>query len=72
MVTYKTGDIFKSPAQVITNTINCVGVMGAGLALEFKNRYAHSCNCQKWLQIFCVPVPSIFNFENGATWEFEF
>jgi len=39
MVTYKSGDIFRSPAQVITNTVNCVGVMGKGLALEFKNRY---------------------------------
>jgi len=40
MVRYTTGDIFKSPAQVITNPVNCVGVMGGGLALEFKKRYA--------------------------------
>ena len=39
MITFIKGDIFKSPAQVITNTVNCVGVMGAGLALQFKNRY---------------------------------
>ncbi len=39
MVTYVSGDIFKSPAQVLTNTVNCVGVMGKGVALEFKNRY---------------------------------
>lgn len=39
MVTYVQGDIFKSPAQVLTNTVNCVGVMGKGVALEFKNRY---------------------------------
>ncbi len=31
--------IFESPAQTLVNTINCVGVMGKGLALEFKNRY---------------------------------
>lgn len=39
MITYKTGNIFNSKAQVITNTVNCVGVMGKGLALEFKNRF---------------------------------
>lgn len=31
--------IFDSTAQTLVNTINCVGVMGKGLALEFKNRY---------------------------------
>lgn len=39
MVTYVQGDIFQSPAQVLTNAVNCVGVMGKGIALEFKNRY---------------------------------
>ena len=39
MVVYKTGDIFDSPAQVITNTVNCVGVMGKGLAREFKKKF---------------------------------
>lgn len=39
MVTFVKGDIFKSPAQVLTNTVNCAGVMGKGVALEFKNRY---------------------------------
>jgi O-acetyl-ADP-ribose deacetylase (regulator of RNase III) len=39
MTQYLTGDIFSSPAQVITNAVNCVGVMGAGLALEFKKRF---------------------------------
>lgn len=31
--------IFDSNAQTLVNTVNCVGVMGKGLALEFKNRY---------------------------------
>ena len=39
MVTFVKGDIFKSPAQVLTNTVNCAGIMGKGVALEFKNRY---------------------------------
>jgi hypothetical protein len=39
MIIYRKGDIFNSNAQVITNPVNCVGVMGKGLALEFKNRF---------------------------------
>ena len=33
------GNIFNSKCQTIVNTVNCTGVMGKGLALEFKNRY---------------------------------
>jgi len=33
------GDIFQSKAQTIINTVNCVGVMGKGIALEFKKHY---------------------------------
>jgi O-acetyl-ADP-ribose deacetylase (regulator of RNase III) len=39
MITYLKGDIFNSPAQVITNAVNTEGIMGKGIALEFKNRY---------------------------------
>jgi uncharacterized protein YwgA/O-acetyl-ADP-ribose deacetylase (regulator of RNase III) len=33
------GDIFESDAQTLVNTVNCVGVMGKGIALGFKERY---------------------------------
>jgi O-acetyl-ADP-ribose deacetylase (regulator of RNase III) len=33
------GDIFQSEAQTLINAVNCVGVMGKGIALEFKNRF---------------------------------
>lgn len=33
------GDILKSKAQTLINTVNCVGVMGKGIALEFKNQF---------------------------------
>lgn len=39
MIEYLEGDIFDSPAQVIVNTVNTVGVMGKGIALSFKQRY---------------------------------
>lgn len=33
------GDIFESKAQTLVNTANTVGVMGKGLALEFRRRF---------------------------------
>lgn len=39
MITYLKGDMFNSPAKILVNTVNTVGVMGKGVALEFKNRY---------------------------------
>ena len=39
MVTALTGDLFTSRAQTLVNAVNCVGVMGKGIALEFKKRY---------------------------------
>jgi O-acetyl-ADP-ribose deacetylase (regulator of RNase III) len=35
----KTGDLFKAEAEAIVNTVNCVGIMGRGVALQFKNAY---------------------------------
>ena len=35
----KIGDIFESKCSTIVNTVNCVGVMGKGIALEFKKKY---------------------------------
>lgn len=32
-------DIFQSKAQTLINTVNCAGVMGKGIALEFKERF---------------------------------
>ncbi len=33
------GNIFNSKAHAIVNTVNCVGIMGKGIALEFRRRY---------------------------------
>lgn len=33
------GDLFESGAQTLVNAVNCVGVMGKGIALEFKSRF---------------------------------
>ncbi|MCH8097515.1 MAG: macro domain-containing protein [Proteobacteria bacterium] len=39
MITVRVGNLFDSSAQTLVNTVNCVGVMGKGIALEFKKRF---------------------------------
>ena len=39
MIEYVKGDFFDYKADIRINTVNCVGVMGAGVALQFKNKY---------------------------------
>lgn len=39
MITESFDSIFDSPAEAWVNTINCVGVMGKGLALTFKQKF---------------------------------
>jgi len=36
---YSDYSVFGTDAQTIVNTVNCMGVMGAGIALEFRLRY---------------------------------
>lgn len=39
MIHFIKGNIFESNAAALVNAVNTVGVMGKGIALEFKNRY---------------------------------
>lgn len=39
MIRVRVGDLFQSQAQTWVNTVNCVGVMGKGIALGFKKRF---------------------------------
>ena len=39
MIEYRTGNIIKADAEALVNTVNCVGVMGKGIALQFKQAY---------------------------------
>lgn len=39
MIKYRAGDILKAETEALVNTVNCVGVMGRGIALQFKNAY---------------------------------
>ena len=39
MIHFTRGDIFAQPADAMVNPVNCVGVMGRGLALQFRRRH---------------------------------
>ncbi len=39
MIKYMKGDLLQSEADALVNTVNCVGVMGRGIALQFKKQF---------------------------------
>ena len=39
MIRFTTGDILAEDAEALVNTVNCVGVMGRGIALQFKKAF---------------------------------
>ncbi len=51
------GDLFASRCEALVNAVNCVGVMGAGIAKEFRRRYpahyaAYAGLCRRgWLRV---------------------
>ena len=52
MIRFRTGDILAEDVEALVNTVNCVGVMGRGIALQFKKRFpenfrAYSKACDK-------------------------
>lgn len=52
MTEYKTGDILAENAEALVNTVNCVGVMGRGIALQFKKAFpenfrAYAAACER-------------------------
>ena len=39
MIRFKTGNVLAEDAEALVNTVNCVGVMGRGVALQFKKAF---------------------------------
>ena len=67
MIQFKVGDIVAEDAEALVNTVNCVGVMGRGIALQFKRAfpenfraYAEACDRGD------VQPGHMFVFETGA------
>jgi len=80
MITYVLGDIFISPATVLINTVNTVGVMGKGIAKDFKtyfpemfDAYQKLCKSGEFtigsLFYFRAPHKSILNFPTKRHWK---
>jgi O-acetyl-ADP-ribose deacetylase (regulator of RNase III) len=64
-IEYKSGDMFDEPTEAIVNTVNCVGVMGKGVALEFKRRWPENFKAYKKLCDAKGLAPGqMFVFEN--------
>ena len=66
MIEYKTGDILAEEAEALVNTVNCVGVMGRGIALQFKRAFpenfkAYAARCQRK----AMQPGRVFVFETG-------
>lgn len=66
MIEFRTGNILEANADALVNTVNCVGIMGRGIALQFKNTfpdnfkaYAAACNRNE------VQPGKMFVFETG-------
>ncbi len=66
MIEYKVGDMFTEDVEALVNSVNCVGVMGRGIALQFKNlfpenfkAYAEACKREE------VQPGRMFVFETG-------
>lgn len=81
MLRYLDSPLFKSPARVLVNTVNTVGVMGKGVALEFKKRfpemyrlYRGHCEAGRLrvgrLWLYRTPGRWVLNFPTKEHWRF--
>jgi len=44
MIERSNGDVLKADAEALVNTVNCVGVMGRGIALQFRRAFPENYN----------------------------
>jgi O-acetyl-ADP-ribose deacetylase (regulator of RNase III) len=49
MIELRRGDILKADAEALVNTVNCVGVMGRGIALQFRKKFSE--NYEEYRQV---------------------
>ena len=79
MIEFKSGNIFDSKAHTLVNCVNMVGVMGAGLALQFKKKfpqcfesYVQTCIdhslSYKWFHFYQDTNHGIWNFPTKKHW----
>lgn len=67
MTTIRTGDVLGEQAEALVNTVNCIGVMGRGVALQFKRRFPDNFRAyEKACQRKEVVPGKMFVFETGT------
>lgn len=67
-VKFITGDMFNADTMAIVNTVNCVGVMGKGVALEFKKRWPENFKAyKKKCELKELEIGKVFVFDNNAS-----
>lgn len=66
MIELTSGDMLKDDSEAIVNTVNCVGVMGRGIALQFKNAWPENFKAYKTACMRAEVQPGrMFVFETG-------
>ncbi len=68
-----TGNIFTSDAKTLVNTVNCVGVMGAGIALE--NRLRHPQMFERYVELCekgLFTVGKLWLYRESSPWVLNF
>ena len=74
-ITFHKGNIFNTKMQTIVNTVNCVGVMGKGIALVFKLRYPDMFEKYKELcqsKLICIGKLWLYKSESCSQWVLNF
>ena len=67
MLPFTTGDILAENTEALVNTVNCIGVMGRGIALQFKKAFPDNfCVYAKACQRGEVKLGTMFVFETGT------
>ena len=67
-IEYVTGDLLAADVYALVNPVNCVGVMGKGLALQFKRAYPGNYDAYvKACRAGEVRPGRMFTYESGKT-----
>ena len=67
MIKYTTGDILTADVDALVNTVNCVGIMGRGIALQFKNTFPENFKAYEAACVRGEVQPGrMFVFETGT------
>jgi O-acetyl-ADP-ribose deacetylase (regulator of RNase III) len=67
MIQITSGDILKADVEALVNTVNCAGVMGRGIALQFKKKYEGNFKAYKKICDAGKLRPgTMFVYDNGS------